>query len=124
MSTSPGIQFFADPAVFSDSSARVVRIPAGVRTKRELLAIYARELKLPKYFGWNWDALDECLRDLSWLPEGRIALVHADLPLRNPQSKAIYLQLLCDVCSATAESERPIGIVFPTACRNQVVELT
>ena len=33
-----------------------------------LLAELARIFRFPDYFGGNWDAADECLRDLSWLP--------------------------------------------------------
>lgn len=31
-------------------------------------------LKLPDYFGWNWPALSDCLRDLNWLPSDRYLL--------------------------------------------------
>jgi hypothetical protein len=30
--------------------------------------------KLPDYFGWNFPALNDCLRDLSWLPANQYAL--------------------------------------------------
>ncbi|MFF3617204.1 barstar family protein [Streptomyces sp. NPDC002580] len=33
------------------------------------------ELRLPGYFGWNWDALSDCLRDLNWLPADRYVLI-------------------------------------------------
>ena len=37
------------------------------RGKSALLRLLARTLKFPKYFGRNWDALHDCLTDLSWL---------------------------------------------------------
>ncbi|GLY78226.1 barstar family protein [Actinoallomurus iriomotensis] len=41
---------------------------AGVRDKRTLLTRCAEEFALPSYFGHNWDALQDSLRDLSWTP--------------------------------------------------------
>jgi RNAse (barnase) inhibitor barstar len=41
---------------------------AGVRDKRTLLERCAEEFALPSYFGHNWDALQDTLRDLSWAP--------------------------------------------------------
>ncbi|WP_051782524.1 MULTISPECIES: barstar family protein [unclassified Streptomyces] len=32
-------------------------------------------LRLPDYFGWNWNALFDCLRDLHWLPAERYVLI-------------------------------------------------
>lgn len=41
-----------------------------------LFARLAEAFAFPAYFGRNWDALDECLRDLSWLPaEGYVLFV-------------------------------------------------
>lgn len=36
----------------------------GIRTPERLFDELSRSLDLPDYFGRNWDALDECLRDL------------------------------------------------------------
>ncbi|MEV7523073.1 barstar family protein [Streptomyces sp. NPDC091371] len=48
----------------------------GVQTKAELMRRVDAALRLPEWFGGNWDALADCLRDLSWLPDaGRLVAV-------------------------------------------------
>lgn len=42
---------------------------AGVRDRDGLLDACARALALPPWFGRNWDALHDCLTDLSWWGE-------------------------------------------------------
>lgn len=45
-------------------------------TRAALFAELAAALQLPWYFGENWDALDECLADLDWLPaQGYVLLI-------------------------------------------------
>jgi RNAse (barnase) inhibitor barstar len=39
----------------------------GCRDKKDLLERIAKGLPLPASFGHNWDALSDCMRDLSWL---------------------------------------------------------
>ena len=38
-----------------------------VSNKKQFLAVCAKQLKLPPYFGGNWDALADCVRDFSWI---------------------------------------------------------
>jgi len=46
------------------------------KTPAHLFAEFAQVLKFPDYFGYNWDALEECLADLEWLPaKGYILLI-------------------------------------------------
>ncbi|MFJ1868955.1 barstar family protein [Streptomyces sp. NPDC088097] len=49
----------------------------GVRGKTALMRSCARALRAPEWFGANWDALADTLRDLSWLPPapGRLIAV-------------------------------------------------
>ncbi|MGA4847664.1 barstar family protein [Streptomyces sp. G5(2025)] len=44
---------------------------AGVRDKAAFMERCARGLGLPNWFGRNWDALADCLGDLSWAPPAR-----------------------------------------------------
>jgi RNAse (barnase) inhibitor barstar len=37
-----------------------------ITSKEQLLTHVATALRLPKHFGRNWDALEECLTDLEW----------------------------------------------------------
>jgi hypothetical protein len=47
--------------------------------KQTFLAAIGRVFNFPEYYGENWDALEECLTDMSW-HTGPIALLieHAD----------------------------------------------
>jgi Barstar (barnase inhibitor) len=40
----------------------------GLTREEELLDGLAKTFQFPSYWGRNWDAVDECLRDLEWLP--------------------------------------------------------
>ncbi|GAA3775510.1 barstar family protein [Streptomyces phyllanthi] len=48
---------------------------AGVTDKPAFMDRCVRALALPGYFGRNWDALADCLGDLSWAPPARGRLV-------------------------------------------------
>ncbi len=100
------------------STAHVVPVAAGLRRKHALLACYQRALRLPDYFGWNWDALEECLGDLSWLAAPRrVVVVHADVPFAPAgKNRPAYLALLADLVAASAALE----VVFPPAAKAEI----
>jgi RNAse (barnase) inhibitor barstar len=51
-----------------ESHRSVVIDASSCKTKRELLTVFQRALEFPSYFGHNWDAFDECITDLEWMP--------------------------------------------------------
>lgn len=65
---------------------------AKCKTKAGLLCEFARALSFPDYFGHNWDALEECLIDLEWLPaKGYVVIVtEADQVLVKPDEEDDY----------------------------------
>jgi len=83
---------------------------AGCHDKTELLRRLATTLSFPASFGHNWDALADCLRDLSWLPEWGHALVldHAnDLHQAAEDDFDILLGILDDAATFALEEDRP-----------------
>lgn len=65
----------------------------GVTGEEDLLGRLATAFGAPAYFGRNWDALDEVLRDLDWLPagaagSGHVLLVEGAAALWGEQRRA------------------------------------
>jgi hypothetical protein len=80
----------------------------GVTEKASLLRTLARSLRFPDWFGGNWDALEDCLTDLSWRDaQGHVLAFEAfeSLPADD-------LGVLSDVLMAAAEFWRARGKPF------------
>ena len=80
----------------------------GAADKDALLARLAEALGFPDWFGGNWDALEDCLADLSWRAgEGHMLLLerHGELHLDD-------LGVLIDVLAAAADYWRGRGRPF------------
>lgn len=89
------IEFHAPGTFPTDSVSCVVRIPPGITDKRDLLRHIAAKMKFPGYFGFNRDALDECLADLSWLQSRDVYMWQEDIPLTDePDEARRYIQVL------------------------------
>jgi RNAse (barnase) inhibitor barstar len=82
-----------------------------IKSKQELLGTFSDALNFPEYFGENWDALEECIRDLSWLPRSNFLLVfqNADSLLRlGPKEFAVLVGIL----GLATFSWKAEGVVF------------
>ncbi len=82
------------------------------KTPATLFAEFARVLDFPDYFGHNWDALEECLTDLEWLPaKGYILLVtDAAQVLSNDDTEyETFLEILCDAGEAWGSGQAGTG---------------
>lgn len=85
----------------------------GAGTKKALLARVAEALAFPSWFGGNWDALEDALKDLSWHEApGHVVLFSAPPP-------GAEAEVLLDVLASTAEfwkgEGRPFFAVFVDA---------
>lgn len=129
---------YADPG--HEQGEFVLAVPPGILSKAELLAALAEAGRFPGYFGNNWDALQDCLRDLNWIDSRKVVILHSDVPLQeSPSECRIYLEILqtaLDDWSQVAKpdeiepspewpfAEHELRVVFPTEAHTAVARLT
>jgi hypothetical protein len=111
----PGV-YRADQAASALRAAaghRVARIDlTGVRDKAGLLQAVARSLGFPSWFGGNWDALEDCLTDLSWHGDaGHLLLIEGASKL-PPDDLGVFRDVLESAAQYWAERGRPFFAVF------------
>src|SRR5262249_32252962 len=114
----PSLEFVDDTHEFSDAGHLVVRLQGRYPRKQDLFRALARGLKFPGYFGNNWDALEECLCDLSWLKSAAgIVLLHKQLPLEDAADRQTYLSILG---RAQTTQSIPLRVVFPRSANEEL----
>jgi RNAse (barnase) inhibitor barstar len=95
-----------------------------VTNKKDLLIDLASKLKFPNYFGFNWDALWDCIRDLSWIKEEEIIIIYNDIPKLEEEIFRIYLKLLIEATfDWESSSEHKLKIVFPEKCKEEIYRI-
>lgn len=91
----------------------VAIVPAGIRSREKLFSILSKALKFP-YFGRNWDALNDCLRDFSWTDIFQITVIHRDIPALGTDATRTYLDILaCRVEDWKPDEDHQFRVVFP-----------
>ncbi|WP_425221493.1 barstar family protein [Pseudomonas sp.] len=99
-----------------------VRIDPEVSLSGELLKALYYLLWFPGYFGFNWNALYDCLRDLGWIPCRKVVLVHNALPNLPAEDLTVYLEVLRDAVLDWAGDEAHELEVFFRAADRRAVE--
>jgi len=106
-----------------DKAAFVLRRIRGrkARTTTGLFDEMAAALQFPSYFGENWNALDECLNDLEWLPGDAYLLVFERAPELLALEAPAELQSLFLVLARASEEWRKRDKPFHTIveCNDQ-----
>lgn len=116
--------FLETPPSYDTTEVFYVRIDPIIETTEELIKALYYLLWFPGYFGFNWDALYDCLRDLSWIPCQKIVLVHESLPRLPIDDLQVYLEILRDSVLDWVDDDRhEIEVVFRTIDRSVVESL-
>lgn len=81
-------------------------------------------LWFPGYFGSNWNAVYDCLRDFSWIPNRKIVLTHDVLPKISWEDLKIYLEVLKEsVESWKEDDDHEFEVVFQKKDREKIESL-
>jgi hypothetical protein len=78
-----------------------------VASKEDLLQCCATVMRFPSYFGRNWDALEDSLRDLSWAPTQAGYLLLFDHAARFAHAAPADFAVALDIFRSAIEFWRP-----------------
>lgn len=85
----------------------------GVRTKEGFLLAVSHALGFPEWFGHNWDALEDCLTDMTWQPaDGYVVILSQADDFRAAQEEEFAAALR--ILDAAADFWREEGVPFWT----------
>jgi RNAse (barnase) inhibitor barstar len=106
---------------YPNNNSLIVHIECA-NSKKELLAYISEKLYFPEYFGFNWDALFDCLSDFHWIKEKNIILVHDILPNLSKSDFETYVKILFDCINDLDNchdmNEHIFEVIFPTMHKN------
>ncbi len=87
---------------------------APVFNKEILLHALYQSCRFPAYFGFNWDALSDCLSDFSWLEAKGYFLFFNDWVLLEheaPEEAKLFLEILEDVQKTWQAEGKPFRLL-------------
>jgi RNAse (barnase) inhibitor barstar len=123
---------FADYAYrlnYEKGSTLAVRFVRGNKMRRlsDLYDEVSAALQFPDYFGENWDAFEDCLTDLEWLPAVGYALLvsRANEVLREEPDKQFetLMSVLAATCEEWAQTVTPKPYHVLLQCEEGDVEI-
>jgi RNAse (barnase) inhibitor barstar len=95
---------------FRDSKLALTTIR--VSSKDTLLQDIAKALDFPDWFGGNWDALEDCLSDLSWREAAGHVLVFEGFQSLPEDDLGVLIDVLRSAAEFWAGQGRPFFAVF------------
>lgn len=92
---------------------RVVRVGlTGAADKDMLIARVAAALQFPSWFGGNWDALEDCLCDLSWMNAAGYVLLFEGAKEVPLVERGTLVEILASAAAFWTERKHPFFAVF------------
>lgn len=121
-----GIYFYFcnDIPSYSTSEVYFARLGKEIKKTDYLINALCYLFSFPGYFGFNWNAVFDCLRDFSWVTEKKIVLFHEQIPEIPLEDLKIYLDILNDtVLDWQRDEEHDFEVFFMERDKARVLEL-
>jgi RNAse (barnase) inhibitor barstar len=107
------IEFLASPETYVNSDEFIIHLK-DVHGEDNLLNELSNCFHFPDYFGFNWNAVYDCLRDFHWITNKGIVLVHDNLPKLDKSILSNYVNVLIDAVADWKEDEEHyFKVIFP-----------
>ena len=98
---------------YDTSQVYMARLGKDIGSTDYLINALFYTLSFPGYFGFNWNALYDCMCDFSWIREKHIVIFHEELPRIEQRDLKIYLEVLRDACKSwQGDSEHVVEVIF------------
>lgn len=85
-----------------------------ITNKEQLLSEIEKKLMFPDYFGHNWDALNDCLTDFSWLPAPGYAILldqSAVFAKSSPEEFDTVVEIFEEAADFWKEEHKPFWVI-------------
>jgi hypothetical protein len=121
-------KFWDESSLQSNGDVFLARINPEIEVTDQLICSLCYLLWFPGYFGFNWDALYECLRDFEWMRWRKIIIIHEVLPQLPRKDLEIYLEILHDSVGTWRSdprymNEHELEVVFPSDSYDTINEI-
>ena len=120
---------FGDYARYGDAENEMIGIiSSGIKDENDLFDELQKKLQFPDYFGKNWNALTDCLRDFHWTEKTIMVIIHEDIPLMG-KDRELYLDILYGCVrdwknsTRTDCTRRELIVVFPENARAVIADI-
>ena len=99
---------------FARQGIRIVALDGtAIEDKETLLAELGRTLQFPAYYGANWDAAEECLRDIAARQGIALFINRADEPWqRLPREMGTLVSIWLSASNELSKQGSPLQLIF------------
>lgn len=115
-------KFTNQPDSYESNGSFIAQIE-NINNEDYLFKELSEKLKFPDYFGYNWNAVYDCLCDLSWIQEREVVLIHLQPLNISRKTFKVYLEVLSDaVKSWENDTDKILIVIFPSSDRQEILE--